>query len=85
MSNNITGIIVNLLALYFVLGGLMIILGFRKIGEIIWPIVAVTLALAFFPLLVNSLLQNIFVGISTGWVIGSLCALLLLVGIGLKR
>lgn len=83
MSNSLTNLVGILFAVYIAVGGAMVIAGYRKVGDILVPIVVLLVALALLPGLTASTVQSFFRIISPWWFIA--LGVLLLIGIYLRK
>ena len=71
-----------LFALYIVIGGALVMMGKKRVGEVIIPLLILLVVLSILPGLTLSIVQSVFKIVSVWWVIG-ICVLLL-IGIGVK-
>lgn len=80
MGNSIVNMVGLLFATYIVIGGALVMIGKKRVSEIIIPLLILLVALSILPGLTSSIVQSVFKIISVWWVIG-ICAMLL-IGIG---
>lgn len=83
MSGNLASLVGVLFAIYIVVGGAMVIMGNRKVGDILLPVGVLLIALAFLPSFTMSLIRSAFRLISPWWLLA--IGAILLIGLLLRR
>lgn len=83
MSVSLANIMGAIFALYIVIGGGMVIFGHRKIGDILFPVVILLIALSFLPSFTVSLIRTAFKLISPWWLIA--IGAIVLIGLLLRK
>lgn len=77
MSSRLMNLMGIIFAVYLAVGGAMVIAGYRKVGDILIPVIVLLIALCILPTLTVTLLHSAFKVINPWWIIG-LCVLLLI-------
>jgi hypothetical protein len=83
MSASLASLVGAIFAMYIVVGGAMVIMGQRKVGDILLPVGVLLIALAFLPSVTVSLIRSAFRLISPWWLIA--IGAIVLVGLLLRR
>lgn len=83
MSGSLASLVGAIFAIYIIIGGAMVIIGNRKVGDILLPVGVLLIALAFLPSFTMSLIRSAFRLISPWWFIG--IGVIVLIGLILRR
>lgn len=83
MSASLASMVEAIFAIYIVFGGAMVIIGYKKVGDILLPVGILLVALAFLPGFTVTLIGTAFMLISPWWLIA--LGAIVLIGLILRR